>query len=367
MTYKIYLADPFIDDSEIDEVVSTLKSGWVSQGPKTREFEEKISNICGVKHTIAMCNGTATLHTALLAAGVKPNNNVICPSMSYISTSNSIIYCGAQPKFVDIDINTYNLDPKKVRKAIDENTKAILIVDLKGRPANYEEFIEISRELKLPLIADSAQSFGSEYNGNPIGSQALMHSFSMFANKNITSGEGGFITTNDDDIALTLRSLRNQGQDGERYIHQKLGFNYRYNDVLASIGLSQLKRLKKILEKKQKIAEKFDSEFKNLDQIILPTKNRKVSKHSWYHYTVRFLSSEIRDKVRESLETNGIETRIAFPPIHLQPMFNGNFDSLKLPNTCLAFETMLDIPCHAKLKSDDINLIIKIVKESIFQ
>ena len=136
---------------------------------------------------------------------------------------------------------------------------------------------------------------------------------------------------------------------------------------MASIGLSQLKRLKKILEKKQKIAEKFDSEFKNLDQIILPTKNRKVSKHSWYHYTVRFLSSGIRDMVRESLETNGIETRIAFPPIHLQPMFNRNFDSLELPNTCLAFETMLDIPCHAKLKSDDINLIIKIVKESILQ
>ena len=113
MTYKIYLADPFIDDSEIDEVVSTLKSGWVSQGPKTREFEEKISDICGVKHTIAMCNGTATLHTALLAAGVKPNNNVICPSMSYISTSNSIIYCGAQPKFVDIDINAFQFIREK--------------------------------------------------------------------------------------------------------------------------------------------------------------------------------------------------------------------------------------------------------------
>ncbi len=364
MDYKIYLADPFIEDLEIDTVVSTLKSGWISQGPKTKEFEKQVASICGTKHAVAMCNGTASLHAALLAIGVTKESNVICPSMSYISTSNSILYCGAKPKFADIEIETFNLCSRSVQDAIDKDTKAILIVDLKGQPADYEKFLKISLDHDIPIIADSAQSFGASYNGGTIGSQALMHSFSMFANKNITSGEGGIISTNNDDLAEKLRVLRNQGQENDRYVHQKLGFNYRYNDVLASIAISQISRLEKILEKKQKIANIFNSEFQDCNQITIPFCHQKVTQHSWYHYTLRFMSKKIRDNVQKKLEKNGVETRIAFPPIHLQPMFNNMFKDLSLPNTMLAYETMLDIPCHAKLTSSEINLIIKIIKKA---
>ncbi len=365
MSYKIYLADPFIDDLEINEVVSTLKSGWISQGPKTKEFEEKVSIICNTKHAIAMCNGTATLHAALLAVGVTPDSNVICPSMSYISSSNSILYCGAEPRFVDIDLDTFNICPLKIENSIDQNTKAIMVVDLKGRPVNYDSFNKISNDLNIPLIADSAQSFGASYKNSVIGSQALLHSFSMFANKNITSGEGGVISTNDDSLAKKLRALRNQGQEENRYIHQKLGFNYRYNDVLASIAISQLSRLDEILKLKEKIANLYTSNFKKLKNIVVPIADSNLTQHSWYHYTLRFSSSIIRDLVQNRLEEAGVETRVAFPPIHLQPMFNDHYKNLDLPNTMLVYETMLDIPCHAKLSMSDVEFVIDIIKNAL--
>ncbi len=365
MSYKVYLADPFIDEEEINLVSATLKSGWISQGPKTLEFEKKVANICGTDYAVAMCNGTATLHSALLAVGVNSQNNVICPSLSYISTSNAILYCGAKPNFVDIDPNSFNICPDCTEAAIDKNTKAIILVDLKGQPANYDRFAEISNKYNIPLVADSAQSFAASYNNSKIGSQALLHSFSMFANKNITSGEGGVITTNDYEIYQKLKYIRNQGQQGERYVHQELGYNYRYNDVLASIALSQLRRINMILAKKQKIANSYDIAFKQIQSLKIPFIDPKVTQHSWYHYTLSFTSKRLRDRVRTTLENGGIETRVAFPPIHLQPMFNHSFKNLTLPNTLIAFETMLDIPCHAKMTENDINLIIKLIKSSI--
>lgn len=365
MSYKIYLADPFIDDEEINLVSETLKSGWISQGPKTLEFEKKVASICGTDYAVAMCNGTATLHSALLAVGVNSQNNVICPSLSYISTSNAILYCGAKPNFVDIDPNTFNICPDCTELAIDKNTKAIIMVDLKGQPSNYDKFAEISKKYNIPLVADSAQSFAASYNNSKIGSQALIHSFSMFANKNITSGEGGVLTTNDYEIYQKLKYLRNQGQQGERYVHQELGFNYRYNDVLASIALSQIKRIDMILNKKQEIANTYNIAFKHIQNLKIPFIDPKVTQHSWYHYTLTFTSKQLRDKTRNILEDAGIETRVAFPPIHLQPMFNDSFKNLKLSNTLKAFETMLDIPCHAKMNENDVNLIIKLIRGSL--
>lgn len=365
MSYDIFLADPYIDQLEIESVVATLKSGWISQGPKTAEFEQLVANICGSKYAIAMNNGTATLHAALLALNVQPGDTVICPSMSYISTSNAILYCGAKPKFVDVNSRTFNLCPIRTEKAIDNNTKAIIVVDLKGQPVDYLKFAELSKKYNIPILADSAQSFGAEYKGKKVGSQAPIHSFSMFANKNITTGEGGILTTNSEELAHSLRVLRNQGQDGTRYIHNRLGYNYRYNDVLASIGITQLSRIEEILVAKQKIANYYDAKLSNIDSITIPKVENFVTRHSWYHYTISFASINIRDKVRDKLEKSGIETRVAFPPIHLQPMFDGKYVHLKLPNTKLVFETMLDIPCHPKLKDFEIEKIISVIQGAL--
>ena len=254
-------------------------------GRKVKEFENMVCEYTGSRHSIAMNNGTSTLHAILMALDIGPGDEVIIPTLTYISSANVVLYQGATPVFCDNDPLTYNVTAESIREKISSNTKAIMTVDMKGLPVDFDSFKELSAETGIPFISDSAESYGSIYKGSFVGSQATAHSFSFFANKNITTGEGGIVTTNDPELFKKLRIIRNQGQEG-RYNHTLLGNNYRMTDILAALGVEQLKRIDTILEKKVSIASFYSEEIGKIDGIRTPYVPSYVGRPSWYNYSI---------------------------------------------------------------------------------
>lgn len=363
--YKIPMAKPIIEAPEIESVLSTLKAGWISQGPKTKEFEQIVEQTLKVRNAIAMANGTVTLHAILVAIGVRSGDEVICPSLSYISTVNAILYCGASPRFIDVEMDDFNVAAETIYRAITKKTKAIITVDLKGSPVDFNKIKSQLSGRGIFFLSDSAQSLGAVYNNQPVGSQADAHSFSMFANKNITSGEGGIITTNDDALAEKLRQIRNHGQTTTRYKHDFLGFNYRYNDVLASIAIPQIGRLSSLISEKNLLVNRYFEVLQDLDEVLLPVIKPHVTQHAWYHLCLKFATLTLRNAARDALEQNCVETRVAFPPIHTQPMMNNRYKDVFLPNTERLYECMLDIPCHPSMSNEDVDFIADIIRNAI--
>ncbi len=246
----IPIAQPFLGEEEAKAVYHTIKSGWISMGKKVDEFESLCCEYLNVKYAIAMNNGTSTLSSLLTALGIKYGDEVIVPNLTYISSANVIEYHSATPILADNDPKTFNISVDNIENKITDRTKLVMSVDLKGQPVDYDEIIELCDRKGIPLIADSAESFGAIYKSKKVGSQALAHSFSFFANKNLTTGEGGLITTNDTELAKKLKIIRNQGQEG-RYNHTHLGNNFRMNDITATIGIEQLKKIDQIINKKK--------------------------------------------------------------------------------------------------------------------
>ena len=341
---KIPIARPIIGEEEARAVYEVIKSGWISMGRKVEEFEKQAADYIGVKHAIAMNNGTATLHALLMALDVRPGDEIIIPSLTYISTASAIEYMGATIILCDNDPDTYNVRPSDIEKHVTKKTKAFITVDMKGAPLDYTAFKQLSADLGVPFLADSAESFGATYNDEIIGSQALAHSFSFFANKNITTGEGGMVVTNDRDLARRLRMIRNQGQES-RYCHKILGNNFRMTDIQAALGVQQLDRLEGILSAKQVLATRYSYLFSEIEMVDPPFIPTFVSRPSWYMYSVK-LPKEKRDTVLSGLATDGIETRLSFPPVHVQPYYREKylFDSHQFPNAQEAYLTFLDIP-----------------------
>jgi len=345
----IPVASPIIDENEARAVYDVVKSGWISMGKKVIEFEKLACDYIGVKHAIAMNNGTSTLHSLLLALDIGPGDEVIVPTLTYISSVNVILYVGATPVFCDNNPNTFNVDLEHIKEKISKNTKAFMTVDMKGQPVDYDKFCSLSQETGIPFISDSAESYGAVYKGNKIGDQALAHSFSFFANKNITTGEGGMVTTNDSKLATKLRIIRNQGQEG-RYNHTLLGQNYRMTDVLASIGIEQFKRIDNILDRKVLIAKNYDSAFDQIDQITVPFVPNYIHRPSWYLYSIS-MDNDIRYKLIENFKKKNIDYRISFPPVHIQPYYVNlyNYNENDFPNAFFSYSTFLDIPIWAEM------------------
>tara|TARA_Y100001970_G_C14233481_1_gene860271 strand:+ start:1275 stop:2396 length:1122 start_codon:yes stop_codon:yes gene_type:complete len=362
----IPIANPNIDSKEAQAVYDVIKSGWISMGKKVQELEAKICKYIGVKHAILFNSGTSSLHTALIAAGVQENDEVIVPTLSYISSGNTIIYCGAKPVFCDADNKTFNASAADIKSKITEKTKAIMIVDLKGMPADFDEIISLAKKKNIKVIGDSAESFGAIYKNKKVGSQLDAHSFSFFANKNLTMGEGGLVTTNDDEIAKKCKIFRNQGQS-KRYEHIMIGNNYRLNDYAAAFGLVQLSKIDWILEEKGLVAESYDKFFEKHDFIKKPYRPEYVSRHSWYMYSITLDEKIDRDKVADYLKENNIDTRLSFPPIHLQPIYKEKF-AYKVgdfPKSEKAFNTFLDIPCWAEMGEGRIKRVVDTLNKAI--
>ena len=362
----IPIAKPFIDIEEADSVYKQVKSGWISMGKKVKQFESMIQDYLSVKHAIAFSNGTATLHASLLALNVKQGDEVLVPSLSYVSSANAVVFCGAKPVFVEENEKTFLVDPDSFEKKITSKTKAIMTVDLKGMPVDFDSMNSLSKKHGIPIISDSAESLGAKYKNNLVGNQALVHSFSLFANKNITTGEGGIITTNDDDIAKTCQCIRNQGQS-ERYVHVMIGHNYRMTDIVASIGIPQLNRVEFIMSEKNKLASKYNQAFLDHPLIQTPYVPEHVSRHSWYMYCLMLDDSINRDRLAELMIEKGVDYRLSFPPIPLQPIYKEMYGYKEgdFPNSERIFNQFIDIPCWVGMSDDQVQHVINTILDSV--
>ncbi len=268
-TRMIPIAKPIIADDEIDEVVKVLRSGFIAQGPKVAEFEEKFAEYIGVKHAVAVSSGTTALHLALLAAGIGPNDEVITTPFTFAATGNSVLHVGAKPVFIDIDNKTYNLNPENIENVITDKTKAVMPVHLYGQPAEMDSIKQIAEDHDLIVIEDAAQAHGAVYKGKKAGSLGDMGCFSFYPTKNMTTSEGGIITTENEEMAEKARVLRSHGES-ERYTHVVLGYNFRMTDIAAAIGIVQLKKLDKFNEKRIENAKYLTERIDKINGIDCP-------------------------------------------------------------------------------------------------
>ena len=358
----INMAKPQIGDDEKKAVMEVLDSGIIAQGPRVKAFEEEFAAMCGTKHAVATTSGTTALHVALLAHGIGKDYEVITSAFTFIASANSILFVGAKPVFVDVDPRTFNMDPSKIEAAITKKTKAILPVHLYGLPCDMAPIRKIAEKHGLAMIEDACQSHGAEYNGQKVGSFGT-GTFSLYPTKNMTSAEGGMITTNDAVIDEKCRVLRQHGMR-KRYYHDELGYNFRMTDVHAAIGLAQLKKLEKFNAHRQENA-RFLS--KNLKGVVVPYVP-EGSTHVFHQYTVRVPGGK-RDALRTYLNDHGVGSEVYYPvPIHKQSFYVGElgYDD-SLPETESATIEVLSLPVHPALSSSDLETIVASVNEFMEQ
>lgn len=363
---RIPIASTSISSEEARAVFEQVQSGWISMGARVAEFEARSADALGARHAIAVNSGTAALHVALLALGVGPGDEVIVPCLSYASSANAVLYCGATPVFAEEDPLTLNVDAAEIAELITPRTRAIMTVDLKGMPVDYDAISALAAEHRVPVLADSAESFGARYRGAPVGAQADAHIFSFFANKSITTGEGGLVTTESDEVARVCRCLRNQGQS-ERYVHVMLGYNYRMTDIAAAFGIEQLRRLEAVLTDKERIAAAYTRAFADHPHIHPPHLPEYVSRHPWYMYCLRLDTHVDRDAVLGHLDEAGIDHRLSFPPIPLQPLYRERFGYRPgdFPGAEAIYAQMVDIPCWAGMGDAQVRRVIEAVRVGV--
>lgn len=364
----IRINQPLIGREEIDAATEVLKSGILTEksgmGPRVMDFEKEYARYVGAKHAVAVSSGTAALHVSLLVAGVKQGDEVVVPSFTFHSTAEVVLLCGAQPVFADIDPETYTVTTDTIESAITRNTKAIIPVHLYGLPADLDPLKELARERGLTLIEDAAQAHGAEYDGSKIGSIGDLTCFSFYAGKNMTTGEGGMVTTNDDDYSDKLRMVRTHGEQ-RPYWPTTVGNNYRMNEILAAIGLAQLRKLPSFLEHRRKNAEFLNERCRMLGKVI-PPKEPKGRKHAWYVYTLRLRGANAgkRNKVIEKMRSKNIEATVYYEsPLHMLPLYRDLSTTRRpLPETEKACRQVFSLPIHPKLDEDELEYIFETLK-----
>lgn len=350
----IPIARPILDREEIEGVVAVLESGNLAQGKVVDRFERMFAEMIGVKHAIAVSSGTAALHAALLAHGIGQGDEVITTPFTFAATANAVLYTGARPVFVDILEDTFNINPDLIREKITARTKAILPVHLYGHPADMLAIAEVADEAGLPIIEDAAQAHGAAIGGRKVGTFGT-GCFSFYATKNITVGEGGIVTTNEDKIAERLNLLRNHGQRG-RYHHEVLGYNYRMTDLHAAIGVAQLSRLEEFTLKRIANAEYFNARLRN----VVTPRSRPDCRHVYNQYTIRI--PRARDDAVRILKNAGIATAVHYPiPIHKQPLYLNLGFRDTLPVAEKASSEVLSLPVHPALSQQDLETIVAAV------
>ena len=352
----IPISKPFIREEEKKAVLEVLDSGMLVQGERTAALEKAFSSVCGTNCAIATSSGTTALHIALLANGIGKDDEVITSPFTFIASVNSILYVGAKPVFVDIDEDTYNIDPSKIESAITKKTKAILPIHLFGHPCEMDDLLFFSRKYKLKIIEDACQAIGAGYHGKKVGGFGT-GCFSLYATKNIMSGEGGMITTDDEDLAVRCRMIRNHGMQ-RRYYHDMLGFNFRTNDLLAAIGCVQMNRLKEFTEKRQSNAAYLSN---NIHQCITP-KVKPGCEHVFHQYTIRVIDGCNRDDAVKKLNDAGVGTGIFYPiPAHQQKyLAEYGYHDLHFPVAEKMSSEVISLPVHPQLSQED---LVKIAAE----
>jgi len=361
----IPIAKPLLGQEEQEVIKEVLESGVLVQGEKVRLFEKEFANYIGVKHAVAVSNGTVALDTALKALKVGPRDEVVTPAFSFIASSNCILYQRAKPVFVDINARTFNIDPSDVLNKITAKTKAIICAHLFGQPADMKELKETAEDHKIALVEDAAQSHGAEYREQKVGGIGTIGCFSFYATKNITTGEGGMITTNDSELARRARLLRDHGQT-EKYRHVILGYNYRMTEVCAAIGRVQLRKLEVFNKKRMKNAEILTKGIQKIRGLVPPYVDDGV-RHVFYQYVVRVEDDFPigRDNLAEYLKKMGVGVAVHYPiPIYKQPLYRElGYGKTNCPRAGDACKRVLSLPVHPAVTEKDIEYIIGVLEK----
>lgn len=354
----IQIAKPYIGEEEKQLVMEVLNSGMLAQGPKVAALETAFAEVCGVKHAIATSSGTTALHIALLAHGIGPGDEVITTSFTFIASANSILFTGATPVFVDIEADTFNINPKLVEAAVTPRTKAILPVHLYGYMCDMDALQAIADKHNLVIIEDACQAVGATYQGEKAGSFGT-GTFSLYATKNIMSGEGGMITTDDDHIAEQCRLIRSHGMK-VRYYHDMLGYNFRMSDLHAAIGLAQIGRLTGFTAARQANAAYLNQ---HITAAITPTV-KPGYEHVWHQYTIRLDGGHDRDAAVKQLNEAGIGTGIFYPvPVHQQDYMRALIGEVKLPIAEQMAKEVISLPVHPQVSQADLEKIVMEVNQ----
>jgi len=352
----IHMARPIMEAEEKQAVLEVLESGILAMGPRVAAFEEAFAKICDTRYAIATSNGTTALHIALLAHGIGPGDEVITSPFTFIASANSILFVGATPVFVDIDPRTFNIDVRQVEAAITPRTKAILPIHLYGLCCDMDALMSIAEKHHLVIIEDACQSHGATYQGKKAGSFGT-GTFSFYPTKNITSAEGGMITTSDEQIAEKCRVIRNHGMR-RRYYHDELGFNFRMTDVHAAIGLAQTKKLEKFNQARATNATYYDQHLRGVEIPFVP----QGCGHVYHQYTIRVPQGK-RDALRDYLKEKEIGTEIYYPlPIHQQSVYIERYGSSQhFPHSENAASEVLSLPIHPSLSPADLESVVNAV------
>jgi perosamine synthetase len=320
---NVPLSGPDITNNEINAVLSVLRTSYLSLGPKLPEFEKKFADFIGVKYAVALNSGTSALHLCVKALGIKDNDEVITTPFSFVASTNCFLFERAKPVFVDIRPDTLNIDEDKIEAKITKKTKAILPVHVFGYPADMKKIRVIAKKHGLFVIEDACEAIGAEINDKKIGTFSDCAVFAFYPNKQMTTGEGGMLVTNNKKIADMATSLRNQGRDSMAWlVHNRMGYNYRLSDINCALGIAQIERIEKLLKKREAVAKKYDKALAAIPEIILPPKDEGKIKRSWFVYVIQLkeeFSARQRDKLISLLRKDGVGCNVYFPAIHLQP------------------------------------------------
>lgn len=366
-----------INEDDIKAVEEVLKSDFLTTGPKIAEFEQKFADYVGAKYAVAVSNGTAALHIACMAAGIGEGDEVITTPITFAASANCALYCGATPVFADIDPVTYNILPESIEACVTERTKAIIPVHYTGQACDMDAIHKIADRYNLIVIEDAAHAVGAEYKGKKIGSLSDMTEFSFHPVKHITCGEGGIVTTNREDLYEKLKLFRTHGitreekflhkVDGPWYYEQiDLGYNYRITDIQAALGISQLGRIDKFLEKRKKIAAKYDEAFRDFDGIEIP-KQAEYSNSAYHLYVIK-VDKSIRKALFEYLRANNIGVNVHYIPVYTFPYYREHgYENVKCENAEKLYESIISIPIYYDLSDEEQDYVIDKIKEFMLE
>lgn len=371
----IPFSKPSIGEEEIKAVTEVLRSGWVTSGPKSTEFEENFKKYIGTSEAISVYSCTAALHTALLALGIKGGDEVITSTFTFISTVHAIEYVGATPVLIDIQEDTFNINPDLIEKNITPRTRAIIVVHYGGHPCDMDKINTIAKKHNLYVIEDAAHAIGTKYKGRSAGNLGDIGCFSFYANKNMTTGEGGMITLNNKERAILARRYSYLGikkNAWERYLNKgkwfyeitELGYKYNLSDISASIGIEQLKKIDRFNKKRRELAEYYSKKLKDLNEIILPIE-KPYAITSWYLYPIRLKDEIDRDRFIEQLGERNVGTSVHFIPIHHHPYskrIGGNF-----PVADRVYKSIVSLPLFYDLSFEDVDYITNVIKDVLLK
>ncbi|WP_339846681.1 UDP-4-amino-4,6-dideoxy-N-acetyl-beta-L-altrosamine transaminase [Paenibacillus sp. FSL W7-1088] len=366
----------WLDEADIESVIDVLRSDFLTQGPAIQAFEQKVANYVGAKYGVAFTNGTAALHGACFAAGIGAGDEVVTTPLTFLASSNCVLYQGGTPIFCDINMETYNIDPLQLERKITPSTKAIIAVDFSGQPAEMDEISRIAHKHGLVVIEDAAHSLGAEYEGRKVGTWADMTMFSFHPVKHVTTGEGGVIVTDDEGFYRKLIQFRSHGMtrdpkemtrnDGPWYYEmQALGYNYRMTDIQAALGVSQMDKLDQFVSRRREIVEIYNKNLSNIPGLVLPYQHPKANS-SWHLYVVRFLpefSEDNRKKIFDKLRALNIGVNVHYIPVYLQPYYEElGYQKGLCPNAESYYETTITLPLFPKMTDDDAWYVISAIK-----